>query len=288
MGNFLSYLLSNSWLLIPVLIGLFNVGVRLQQKAKEQQARRAAQMEVQRRKAEALRTGKSVEEASIVYDTPQVQQTASDDRQARIEAMRKQRMEQLRAMREKRASIGTKATPPQSMGRSTPSNPTRSPVVPRQTRTPLPAQRPPQARQQQPRQPQPRPPQRAVQRPTRQSTQTPIRPGVIPGSGQQPSAPIRRASISPQQPIRPPASDFDQPARLQNLLPQSDSLLREAPVQPAAGAGASAKPKAGRGMSARAMLRDHSAVRQAIVVRELLGSPIALRNPGDEPGSLQF
>lgn len=279
MGNFLNFLLSNSWLLIPVLIGLFNVGIRLQQKAKEQQARRAAQAEIQRRKAEALRTGKSTDDAVIVYDEPQPQQSAGDERQARIEAMRKQRMEQLRAMREKRASIGGKAAPPQSMGRSSPSNPTRSPVIPRQTRTPLPAQRPTP----------PRPPQRTAQGPTtRQPTRGPIRPGVIPGAGQQPAVPTRRASISPQQPIRPPASDLDQPARLQNLMPQSDSPLREAPSQPPAGTKAKRKPQSGPGLSARAMLRNHNAIRQAIVVREVLDSPIALREPESGPGSLRI
>jgi hypothetical protein len=265
MNSILQFLAGNAWLLIPIFIGVFNVMVRAKQKAAEQKARRDAQAEMARRKAEALRTGRSFDEPVIVYDQPSEPQ--ADDRKARIEALRQQRMEQLRAIREKRASVAA------------PKAPQRSPN-PRQS----PRQRPPvipgSARNQ------------GGNQPTRTASKTQSK--LL--SKRQSQNPIQASAPKPAQPTRPPASALDLPKRLQTLTPQLDSPLREASgsnqsrndAAPTISSRPRRAPANAQNVSTRALLHNRQLTRQAIVVRELLDAPVALRNPDIGPGSMSI
>jgi hypothetical protein len=235
MRGFLNFIASNPWLIIIILGGLFNLGVRMQQKAKEQRAKRAALAEIQRRKAEALRTGKPMTEPVIVYDEPQKKPKApsADERQARIEALRKQRMEQLRAMREKRSGVA-----------GTPQNPAQTkPPAPVQRRTPAPVQAQTRVERQQPRfQTPPRVPQ--------------VRPAQAP-------RPVPVPTATPPAPAAPVSAYDTTPSPIRSRSIVGDNAI-----------------------SARAMLRDPRLARQAIVAREILDAPIALRDPDTAPGNV--
>lgn len=263
MQGILQFILGNLWILVPILIGLFNVGVRMQQKAKEQRAKRAALAEIQRRKADALRTGKPVNEPVIVYDEPQktAKQAQQDERKARIEALRQQRMEQLRAMREKRASSATAAVPTQQPRRQTPTQ-QRQPGT---LRTP----------QLKPRGPQPA---------------RPSRPRVIPQS---------RPQARPQAPAPSPSRPrVVEPTSKPTPIPESSPGLDSgAPVprkiEPCFNPISSSKQSLTGGsgdafskINARRLLRDPRLTRQAIVARELLDAPISERDPDRSPGSM--
>ncbi|MFG0246363.1 MAG: hypothetical protein ACF8MF_09990 [Phycisphaerales bacterium JB052] len=260
MNQFVQYMLGNAWLLIPILIGLFNLGVRVQQKAKEQKARRDAQAAIARHKSEALRTGKSLNDPIIIYDEPEAA-PSKDDRQARIEAIRKQRMEQLRAMREKRASTASPAAPkPRPAQRQTP----RAIPTPRPTQSAKPAPQP-----------------------TR-------RPTVIPASRRatpapQAQAPSRRTTLTPQQAKQSPGAGTIRPKQRRAKTPEAQSPVQQSSI----GAKESSRSKQGNrqaaspGISARSMVRDRKQIRQAIVLRELLDSPVALRSADRGPGSMQ-
>ncbi len=233
MRGFLNFIASNPWLIIIILGGLFNLGVRMQQKAKEQRAKRAALAEIQRRKAEALRTGKPMTEPLIVYDEPQKKQASPtpDERQARIEALRKQRMEQLRAMREKRSGIaGTPQNPPQT-----------KPPAPTQRRTPAPTQT----------------------RVERQQPRVPTPPRVPQARPAQAPRPVPVPTVTTPAPVAPVSAYDTTPSPIRSRSIVGDNAI-----------------------SARAMLRDPRLARQAIVVREILDAPIALRDPDTAPGNV--
>ena len=253
------FLINNSWLMIPILIGVFNVAVRIQQKAKEQKFRRSAQQEIAKRKADALRTGKMVKDPIMVNVMPKEQPTMKDDRQARIEALRKQRMEQLRAMREKRASTAGTATPA--------SRPTT-----------LPSQRATQA---------PRPSQQLQGRPQGTARRTVIPASRKPASPTHVQAATQRPQSGSQRLAKP---NPPKPSLAQQSPPKTGTTVSKkqtrstAPTSPSARAPRSSL----QSMSARSMLRDPKQVRQAIVLRELLDAPIALRDPDQGPGTLQI
>lgn len=255
MQGIMQFILGNLWILVPILIGLFNVGVRMQQKAKEQRAKRAALAEIQRRKTDSMRTGKPVNEPVIVYDEPQKtqKQQAKEERQARIEALRKQRMEQLRAMREKRAAAST-ATP-------TRPTPTRTPA--RTGRQPSPAR--PALRTPQTRTPPSRP--RVIPPTTQMNRGAPPRPRVIEPTSRPTPIPDASPGLDTPAPmpkkIKPGANPIASPRKQSD----TDSLLGSSEI------------------TARSMLRNRRLTRQAIIAREILDSPIALRDAQDAPGS---
>jgi hypothetical protein len=249
----LNFIGSNPWLLVIIIGGLFNVGVRLNQKAKEQRAKRAALTEIQRRKSEALRTGKPMTEPIIVYDEPQKKQpNTSEDRQARIESLRQQRMAQLRAIREKRSGVAaqsTTASPPTRPGAAPAGRPQPSPQRPqpiqRQTQRPAtarpaPAQRPPTR------------PRRAIPAPTPAPTPRPAPPSI--------------PSISPVAGVPEPVK-------------ATKPLVSAYGIQTRSHSG-------GDDGSIRSMLSDPRQLRNAIVLREVLDGPIALRDPENGPGGV--
>lgn len=247
MGRFFNFIISNPILLIIIIGGLFNFAVRMQQKAKEQRARRAALTEVQRRKADALRTGKQNDDPIIVYDEPQKKSAKAqiaEERQARIEALRQQRMAQLRAIREKRSG----------MGQSTPKSPT-PPAPPQQRTSPT--------RQAQPTQ---RPtPQRVIPRTTTpQGTRE--RPRVV-------------APVPIPTPIPDETPGIESPAPIKEIVPGRNPIAGAYAQSPSSRSGLG-------GINARSVLRDPKRLREAIVASEILDAPISMRDPDAAPGGI--
>lgn len=260
--NIINFITNNAFLIIIIGGGLFNFAVRMAQKAKEQRAKREAAHEMDRRRQEALRTGHQV--------TPVKPKAAPvpDTRQERIEALRKERMEQLRALREKRAATSAQ-TSSSSAGQSHPSLPpfpvqTAGPqqAGPRRTSAPNQGQSP--------------------------------RPNVI-GSTQQTTTAQRQAQQAraaaefkaqfktqeqskPQQRRRVKKSkDVRQAAHVETLAEASNPSLHKTIHN---------KSKAKPSQTAREMLRSRSAVRQAMVLREILDAPLAMRDQDIASGSL--
>lgn len=271
-SRILGFIAQNPWLIIIVLGGLFNVGVRMNQKIKEQRAKRAALAEIQRRKAEALRTGRAVDEPIIVYDQ---QRPAPDDRQARIEALRQKRMEQLRAMREKRTGTGTQQSSIPSQSPSRQPQPSARPVQ-QAARTPAP-QRPGSQR--------PTP-----QRPGSGQQQPQQRPKVIPGKQQKPSrvpSQSRQATPKPVVRQRPVVQSPAQPIIRTGSAPKPAAAPPAIPaVTPSVSRSAPRKSVYSGTSGVKSLLRDRSMLRQAIVVKEILDAPIALRDQESLPGQM--
>lgn len=259
MNQILQFLAGNAWLLIPIFIGVFNVAVRAKQKATEQKAKRDAHAEILRRKAELLRTGRAANEPVIVYDEATKREspkTPAQQRKERIEALRQQRMDQLRAMREKRASTaGSASQARQAKAQSSPSTPPKRSVSPQRSMSPKLARSP-----------------------------KPNRPTVIPASSQRRNQPAASRSAAP---IQVPPTKIEAPS----TEPVSDvaaASLRDLRKNRPNRGGIQSAESQGSMQSARGMLRDRKQIRQAIVLREVLNAPVALREPDSGPGNLPF
>ncbi len=275
----LTFLLSNPILLIIILGGLFNVSVRIAQKAKEQRAKRDAAIEMARRKQEALRTGRSIAEPTSSAGVPTLGQDAKAQRRERIEALRQERMEQLRALREKRAGTASASSSPgqgirqgatgqgaggqgsgsASLSSASQQHPTLPPI-------PIPAH-PQQQRQ--------------------SSRQRP----------QQRSQPRRRQIISPSSPAQQPPRLSDpqtqtQPNARDHQPPRPSKARSAGTIETVRGASNAARPQLARperpqrSGSARSMLRSRSSIRQAVILREILDPPVGLRDQDSASGSL--
>jgi hypothetical protein len=250
--SIINFITNNLFIVVLVMGGVFNVAVRLAQKAKEQRARKDAIAQIERQKQETLRTGRSTTQTAPVARAPVVRQPVSDPdtaRKERIEALRQERMEQLRLLREQRAGAQSSVMPAGSRqstsGRTLPGIVTQGPLRGSGQAS----------GQVQPRKPQP---QQRVQ-----STQT--------------LAPRRRKPAEPRETVRD--SDAQRVQALKNESapvhqPQYNTV--DQPAHHKLGSSKS-KPLAG---SPKAMLRSKASVRQAIVLREILDSPMALRGQG--------
>lgn len=254
--------------------------VRLAQKAKEQRVRRDALHETARQKQEAMRTGRVTAPAAqpsarSAGRPPEPSPAAA--RQERIEALRKERMEQLRALREKRAGS---ATPPAGRSAATSAsgisqNHPNLPPLPVQARS----QMNPSGSNQRAAQPRQQAGQRAGQR--RTSVPTPQgrgqaqnrarRPQVIATSAPAPQS--RRRSITKSTPARLAHSGERQAGKIENLSDFKQSNTPKRSAQQTA-------------QSARSMLHSRSSIRQAMILREVLDRPIALRDQEIASGSL--
>lgn len=266
--NIINWVMGNAFLIIIIGGGLFNVAVRMAQKAKEQRAKRAALQAMARQKQETLRTGHSVTDSKPTL----AQQPQKDPRQERIEALRKERMEQLRALREKRSNPQTSATT------SAPTSPTsisqNHPNLP-----PFPVQNAPLQKRTQAT-------VQSRQSPTPNSGQS-RRPNVVATSAQPPSSqmPNQRRRPQPDQ----TGEQSDQQRRVKRETNQRHAghveSLREA-ANPSLHNSIHDKSKLLPEQSARSMLRSRSAIRQAILLREILDTPVALRNQDIASGSI--
>ncbi len=256
--------MGNAFLIIIIGGGLFNVAVRMAQKAKEQRAKRAALQAMARQKQESLRTGHTVPAPTPV----QTQQPQTDPRQERIEALRKERMEQLRALREKRSNPQISATT------STSSISQNHPNLP-----PIPVQNAPQNKRTQAT-------AQSRQSPTPNSGQS-RRPNIVATSTQVPSSQAPNQRRRPQQDQL--VAQSDQQRRVKRETNQRHAghveSLREA-SNPSLHNTIHDKSTLLPAQSARSMLRSRSAIRQAILLREILDTPVGLRNQDIASGSI--
>lgn len=271
MNQVIQFIVGNSWILIPILIGVFNVGVRAQQKAKDQKAKRDAIAELNRRKSESMRTGKAVDEPIIVFDKEPAKASVTDDRKARIEALRKQRMEQLRAMREKRAggAASTQAAPPSRKPAQSPARARVQPPAPGQAQA-----RPVRGGTQ----PNVRAPQGSVKRPANVASKfTPVGQTRTQSASAQPVKPRgkkQKAAVAKQ---RSRVSSAGAGAVTEFEAPQQ----KKQPIAPDYRISSGA-------VGVKQMLHDRKRTRQAMVLQEVLASPVGLRPEGSGPGSMPF
>ncbi len=266
-------------------IGLFNFSVRVAQKMREQRVKREAHLERQRQQQEFMRTGKNP--AAANPQAPVVDEKAQ--RRERIEQLRQERMEQLRALREKRASIGAPAA--QSTRTPVPVKPAKPARqgAPSGQRQPMPAQSP--------RTNQPNQPKAPAKQPPRQPQLRPVQPTLTPAQRAQQD--LLRSFTQQKQSQQGSSNTND----LRQGLP--DKVISKAIVgdqikptgEPAARvAGQLEKTRRssskranlsdGQALSAKSMLRNRSSLRQAMVLREVLDTPVGLRDQDVASGSL--
>ncbi|MCA9303242.1 MAG: hypothetical protein KC996_03880 [Phycisphaerales bacterium] len=130
MGQFLQTIAP---FIVPILIVVVSVGARFAKWTKEKQEERQQLQRRERARAEALRTGRPVEDPGTVdLSAREMAANTKAAGQARLEALRQQRIEQLRRIREQRsapAQSSTQAPARQSPQRATPSRPIARPVA---------------------------------------------------------------------------------------------------------------------------------------------------------------
>ena len=263
--NIINFLTQNAFLIVIIGGGLFNVLVRLGQKAKEQRDRREAHKELAHQKQESLRTGKPIPTAQPKEPTLSAPAPNSKaERQQRIEALRQERMEQLRALREKRANTSTRpaAASPAKISQNRPSMP---PVPVKTTRS----QRLTQQRAQSPSQ-QSRQSQSQLRTRLGQAANQPNRAPQVAAASQQ-AISTRRRPAQPQQQVQQTPEPKERVAGQVESLRDASSLERTRSIDH---------------VSARSLLRSKASVRQAFVLKEILDTPIALRDQDIASGSL--
>jgi len=269
----IDFIAANPWILIPIGLGLFNGSVRLKQKLDEQRVKRDALNQMALRQKESLRTGRTGtsaqgKKAQPFSDLSNQKPASSEElRKQRIEALRQERVDQLRALREKRAVDAT----------------TRAAVV--QTAAP-------KAFQQKPQQ-------------TARRAAPAAKPGGIVARSQsgklnQPAIPRQRAQ-GQQLPQNPKQQSRQRVAKTNRrtvvatpaVAPQAQSRKRVERKQ--AADAYSKKPKNAiksesqsiqTNTSVRSILRSKRTIRQGILIREILDTPVGLRENDISSGSL--
>ena len=264
---------ANPWVFIPIFVGVVNGSARLKQKLDEQKLKRDIVNEQTRRKQEALRTGRgksqSAQSPPLKGVTSQRTLSPEEARKARIEALRQERLEQLRALREKRSAqtatqaglqIGSQSSaqrqrmiPPQSTPSSTP----KSAFASAQS-----AQRPSQSQSPKQRQRQ-IPKQGTKQIPKQGQGQTNRRRTIVASTSAQ-QATRRRKPKAQSIPAKTTAASVERTIRDQSIKQASTPSSK----------------------SARSMLRSKKSIRQAMVIREIIDTPIGLRDSQITSGSV--
>ena len=252
----MNFIGQNLFIIIILGGGVFNVAIRIAQKAKEQRAKRESLHQLDRQKQESLRTGRPIQQPIA---RPQ-ERDPQADRRERIEALRKERMDQLRALREKRA--GGVAAPQSSISQSNPM------MLPMPLQTQQRSAPRPQSQLQQQIQPRPQQTQRRTPNPAGAAAR---RPNVIATTQQVPQS-RRRAQQTRLQPTHKVQ---------ERKAGQLETLEDASSLQPRQRSDSSVGQQ-----SARSMLRSRSSIRQAMVLREILNAPIALRDQDIASGSL--
>jgi len=264
--------------LVPIMIVVFSVGARAVKWANEKQAERQMIQQRERARAEALRTGKPIADPGTVDVS--VKEMASANQatgQARLEALRQQRIEQLRKIREQRTGrpASPQQTSAQSLGRPAPSTPIARPAP---GRTPA-----AQARSAQP------DPRRTVLNASQRRQENAQRMALEERRRQLEQARRRaeeaqRAAEKPK-PQRPKAAEGQSRLSSLRVNPELSAHVgklhadhADQPIESSFGVlSASSSSK-----QMRAVLGNRAALRHAIIVNELLGKPVALRtDPSD-------
>ncbi|MGV6813511.1 MAG: hypothetical protein ACWA5W_00720 [Phycisphaerales bacterium] len=269
--NILNFIGGNLWLIFIIGAGIFNVSVRIAQKAREQRDLREVQAEIRRQRQEELRTGRpapipaSVQQRQAAEKQEQAQ--ALEERKRRIEQLRKERIAQLQKLREQ--ATGSASTSGVS-ARVSPPNPNsqRSQQAARQTASPT------SPRSGTPTPPKNSPQQRVLNRSQQRKHTNPAKPAQ------------RAKSARPAKAVRVQSDEFDRLTRQRSA--QSKPTPNRAGRVLADPSDHRSKPgkKIAQARSARSMLRSKSTIRQAMVLREVLDPPIALRDDSISSGSL--
>ncbi len=249
--------MGNPILIIIIVGGLFNAAVRIAQKAKEQRARRDAFNAMAHEKSESLRTGRSgvggtgstgSQAQSFVQTEPK--QTPESIRQERIEALRKERIEQLRALREKRSATTQTSSSPISQN-----HPNLPPI-----------------------------PVSSTQRPSQRPSQSQSRPSPQPN---QLNAPAIRRRVQSNAPVQPALQSHETVSR---TVSKSAEIAVDPYKIKSVSVKNSKRSNQANGTpntdSVRSMLHSRSTIRQAMVLREVLDTPVGLRENDVLSGSL--
>lgn len=268
MGQFIQQILPY---LVPVLIVVFSVGARVMKWASEKQAERQMIQRRERARAEALRTGKPIEDPGTVDLS--VREAAAQSKaagQARLEALREQRIAQLRKIREQR--LGN--APAQQAQRSTP-KPIARPAPGRST----PRQR---AQQPDPRREAIAAAQRRKANAEEMALQEKLRQMEIAKQRAQMSA--SGAVLDPEKQISAPSEGQSRLSsiRVNPLLNVHVGKLHSDHADDPIESTFQNISASSSGKQIRSVLSNRSAIRHAIIMNELLSKPIALRSGSSE------
>lgn len=247
LSNIINFITSNLPLVFIILTSLFGVLARFAGWMKDQRAKRAAMQARAARQAEALRTGRPVEEPGgpppeVIAAMQQAmqQQQLQEQRAQALRELQQKRLAELRARRGQQQ--GGPATPPPSM------RPQQNP--------PRPANRG-------------NPTYQNTQRAPEQVSNDPRRPYEAPRPAQRPRPVFQAPAPAPVAPVRPIADAYTiKPAQAAPSARTVDGLGRP-----------SGEAVAGIVFGSRDDLR------RAFIAAEVFGPPAALRDP-DQPGSL--
>lgn len=247
LSNIINFITSNLPLVFIILTSLFGVLARFAGWMKDQRAKRAAVQTRAARQAEALRTGRPVEEPGgpppeVIAAMQQAmqQQQLQEQRAQALRELQQKRLAELRARRGQQQ--GGPATPPPSM---------------------RPQQNPPRSASGG------NPTYQNTQRAPEQVSNDPRRPYEAPRPAQRPRPVFQAPAPAPVAPVRPIADAYTiKPAQAAPSARTVDGLGR-----------ASGEAVAGIVFGSREDLR------RAFIAAEVFGPPAALRDP-DQPGSL--
>jgi len=246
MNQLFNWLKANPQALVIFLVALFSVLGTVVKQIQEKKEARRIQQERERRKRDALRTGRVEPAAS----PPSPAANPEAARQRRLQELAERRRAQLEEIR--RRQQATPAPPPAPATRPTPIARTGAPVRPR-----------PQA----PARPMPAP-ARPAPRPQAPVARTPVQ-------RQQPTrAPVARQA--PARVARPTAPVSKQPGARQRPPARATAATTAPITRTEVGAVPTATPRARSSVGSR-LFSGRSDLRRAIVLSEVLGPPVSLR-----------
>jgi len=237
-------------IMIPILIGLAGALHRGWSKFQEQRTKSLALQERRRAERDALRTGRGPVTREPAAAQPSAS-SAADERRARIEALRQKRIEQLRKLREQRGSVGASPRADAPPSGSTPPSRTRAPGATRQPRAP------------------------GVATGSASRSGGP-RSGPAPGVQRQPPAPTRPAQAAPQPTRRRRQPEAKSSQRVPDAIQPNE--IGSDPAYEIGGEGRILSRRRSGTFGSRAALR------RAIIAREVLGPPVALRRGSEHEG----
>ncbi|MDF1808102.1 MAG: hypothetical protein P1U42_00245 [Phycisphaerales bacterium] len=272
------FLVNNPWILIPIGLGVFNGSIRLKQKLDEQRVKRDALNQMALRQKESLRTGRSGtpvqgKKVQPFSDLTNQQPVSSEElRKQRIEELRQERVDQLRALREKRAADAT--TRAGVVATSSSMVPTKPQPTARRAGQPSPATNPSGIV---------RSKSGKLKTPTQSASQ---RSRVLGQQLQQKQQTRGRQQVKTKPNRRtvvatPPVSTQNQSSRTVSRKQPLDAYAKK-PKHAIKGNTQSTQTD----VSVRSMLRNKNTIRQAILIREIMDTPVGLRENEISSGSL--
>lgn len=244
MGQWQNYI---QFIIFALFIG-FSVFAWVVRKLAEERVKRRYQMEVERQRVEALRTGRLPDQPA-----PTPPQTAEQ----RLAEIARRRQAEIARQR-------TPQTPPPQVRVPLPT-PTRKPPLPRPMRTPTPGG--PAS---------PRPPQRTASPRPPQNTQSP-RPAQTPRPGQSRPNPILTPAQRRAQVLEARRRELAAPPRPEPPTPQPLSHVAPPSTPLSAGSAASPRPASVIQTPIDPLRLDSRSLRAAFILKEVLDPPVSLR-----------